>query len=228
MTSNQHRPRMKVIGIEHRQIGRPDGHGQVLDVGDRRVGELQRQGRFCRRSSWSPPGSPGPPSSRRSPPPRVASSGSFSTTSSQSGRRAAVPSGHWPQRPIVQQQEHKRQRDEHRLAEQPRGHAQEDQSSSGRCWAGSHSGDRPASVSRKKSVESTSLRSAIQATDSTCSGCTANSAATAALGQRRPVIRRSATNSSTASAACKQRVHRVMPAGAAGRRAGNRASARAT
>ena len=42
------------------------------------------------------------------------------------------------------------------------------------------------SVSRKKNVLSTSLRSATQATDSTCSGWSANSAATKALGQNAP------------------------------------------
>ena len=55
----------------------------------------------------------------------------------------------------------------------------------------------------KNSPLKTSLRSATQATDSTLRGCTANTAATQALGQSAPVIRRSASNRSTAAAACK-------------------------
>jgi hypothetical protein len=43
-------------------------------------------------------------------------------------------------------------------------------------------------VSRKKNVLNTSFRSATQATDSTCSGWSANSAATIPLRHRAPVI----------------------------------------
>ena len=56
----------------------------------------------------------------------------------------------------------------------------------------------------QKSVLRTSLRSAIHATDSTCSGCRANSAATHALRHRRPVI-------AVEDPEEQQRVHRVQP-----------------
>ena len=52
-------------------------------------------------------------------------------------------------------------------------------------------------VSRKKNVLSTSLRSAIHATDSTWSGCTANSAATNALRQIDAVRRRKSRKSNS-------------------------------
>ena len=52
-----------------------------------------------------------------------------------------------------------------------------------------------ASVRRKKKVLRTSFRSEIQATDSTWSGCTANSAATTRLGHSAAVQRRSRANS---------------------------------
>ena len=57
-------------------------------------------------------------------------------------------------------------------------------------------------MSMKNSVLKTSLRSEIQATDSTCKGCKPNSAATKALCQKAPVIRRSATKSRTVLVAC--------------------------
>ena len=65
----------------------------------------------------------------------------------------------------------------------------------------------------QKSALSTSLRSEIHATDSTCSGCSANSAATNALRHRAPVFARS-----TRTAAARRRVQRagstsVRPAG---------------
>ena len=53
----------------------------------------------------------------------------------------------------------------------------------------------------KKTPDSTSLREAAQATDSTCNGCSAKSAATQALSQRAPVRRSSARNSSTEASA---------------------------
>ena len=52
-------------------------------------------------------------------------------------------------------------------------------------------------------MESTSFRSATQATDSTWVGWTAKSAATSALRQVAPVIRRKTRNTSTAFAACR-------------------------
>src|SRR5690242_1466130 len=54
----------------------------------------------------------------------------------------------------------------------------------------------------QKSVLSVSLRSVIQATDSTCNGCHANAAAEKKLGQRCFVITSSAAKSSAALAAC--------------------------
>ena len=58
----------------------------------------------------------------------------------------------------------------------------------------------------KNSVLRTSLRSETQATDSTCKGCSPKSAATKALRQRAPVIRRSAMKSRTVLAACSTRL----------------------
>ena len=55
----------------------------------------------------------------------------------------------------------------------------------------------------KNSPLKTSLRSATQATDSTRRGWMAKTAATHALGQSAPVIRRSTRNRRTAAAACK-------------------------
>ena len=52
-------------------------------------------------------------------------------------------------------------------------------------------------------MERTSLRSATQATDSTCVGCTAKSAATTALRPGAPVMRESTRNRSAAFAACR-------------------------
>ncbi len=46
-------------------------------------------------------------------------------------------------------------------------------------------------VSSQKNALNTSLRSEIQATDSTWTGCQANSAATKALGHKAPVMKRS-------------------------------------
>ena len=60
----------------------------------------------------------------------------------------------------------------------------------------------------KKNALSTSLRSATQATDSTCSGCQANRAATRALRQGAPVIWFSARNSRSVVAMCKPRLVR--------------------
>ena len=54
-----------------------------------------------------------------------------------------------------------------------------------------------------KSVERTSFRSAIHATDSTCAGWMAKSAATKALGQTAAVIRRSAAKRKQALRAWK-------------------------
>src|SRR5437660_191671 len=51
-------------------------------------------------------------------------------------------------------------------------------------------------VSRKKNALNTSLRSETQATDSTCSGCSANRAATSALRHSAPVIRLRTRNNS--------------------------------
>src|SRR5579885_3495599 len=65
----------------------------------------------------------------------------------------------------------------------------------------------------KKTALSTSLRSAIHATDSTCSGCTANKAATNALRQNAPVICRSTRNRRIAATACKSTFVRWCPAG---------------
>src|SRR5438874_10350569 len=56
------------------------------------------------------------------------------------------------------------------------------------------------SVSIKKNVLSTSFLSAAQATDSTCSGWSANRPATKALRHSAPVSRRSRRNSNTAFA----------------------------
>ncbi len=55
-------------------------------------------------------------------------------------------------------------------------------------------------VSSQKQVLNTSLRSETQATDCTCSGCSANSAATSALRHADPVIRDKTPNSSNALA----------------------------
>ena len=55
----------------------------------------------------------------------------------------------------------------------------------------------------KNSPLNTSLRSATQATDSTLRGWIAKTAATQALGQSAPVIRRRARNRTIAAAACK-------------------------
>ncbi len=52
------------------------------------------------------------------------------------------------------------------------------------------------------------MRSAIQATDSTCTGCTAKSAATAAQRQNEPVSARSARKSSSVPVACSPRLTR--------------------
>src|SRR5512140_303940 len=57
-----------------------------------------------------------------------------------------------------------------------------------------------------KKVLRTSLRWEIQATDSTCCGCTANSAATKALGPTAPVIRDSAAKSASVEARWNRRL----------------------
>ncbi|MBK7047273.1 MAG: hypothetical protein IPH48_12365 [bacterium] len=58
------------------------------------------------------------------------------------------------------------------------------------------------SASRKKNPLSTSLRSATHATDSTCNGWIANSAATSAGRQTAPVNRRRSKYSSSVLATC--------------------------
>ena len=65
----------------------------------------------------------------------------------------------------------------------------------------------------KNSPLSMSRRSAIQATDSTCSGWMAKIAATQALGQRHAVMRSKTRNSSTEDAACSRTLVRWCPAG---------------
>ena len=65
----------------------------------------------------------------------------------------------------------------------------------------------------KKKALRTSFRSAIHATDSTCSGCSANKAATNALRQRAPVRRFSATNSRLALTLWSKRLVRWCPLG---------------
>ncbi|HAL91829.1 MAG TPA: hypothetical protein DCM68_02235 [Verrucomicrobia bacterium] len=65
----------------------------------------------------------------------------------------------------------------------------------------------------KKKPLSTSLRAAIHATASTRVGCHANSAATNALRQREPVIRKSTQNKRAAFAACSRTFIRWCPCG---------------
>ena len=57
-------------------------------------------------------------------------------------------------------------------------------------------------VAHQKTVLRTSLRSAIQATDSTWAGCTANNAATHALRQTAPVMSSNNPNNSNVASAC--------------------------
>jgi hypothetical protein len=57
------------------------------------------------------------------------------------------------------------------------------------------------SDSKPKNVDSVSLRSAAHATDSTCNGCSAKSAATSALDQRACVVRNSNQKTSNVFAA---------------------------
>ena len=57
-------------------------------------------------------------------------------------------------------------------------------------------------MSMKKTPLKTSLRSVIQATDSARSGWIANTAATKAAGQSRPVICQNTSNNKTAATAC--------------------------
>ena len=66
-------------------------------------------------------------------------------------------------------------------------------------------------VSIRKNVLSTSFRSETQATDSTCSGCSANRAATRALRHRAPVIRKSIRSRTTALPACSSTLVRWCP-----------------
>src|SRR5580658_7035759 len=61
-------------------------------------------------------------------------------------------------------------------------------------------------VKNQNSVLKTSLRSATHATDSTCNGCKAKSAATAALRQTAPVMRLNRLKSRTVLAACSSRL----------------------
>ena len=63
----------------------------------------------------------------------------------------------------------------------------------------------------KNNPLNTSLRSDTHATDSTCKGWMANSAATKAPGQNVPVSRRNKRNSSTAFAACRITLVRCGP-----------------
>ncbi len=70
-----------------------------------------------------------------------------------------------------------------------------------------------ATARRKKSVESRSFRSEIQATDSTCSGWTANRAATTQLRARAPVRRSRTTQSSTESTRCQKTLARCIHPG---------------
>ena len=56
----------------------------------------------------------------------------------------------------------------------------------------------------KKNALSTSLRSAIHATDSTCNGCTAKTADTKALRHNAPVMRSSATKRRTTARQCRR------------------------
>ena len=65
----------------------------------------------------------------------------------------------------------------------------------------------------KKNVLSTSLRSATQATDSTWRGWTANRAATKALRQTAPVMRRSRKKSRSVLARWNSRLVRWWPTG---------------
>ncbi len=67
--------------------------------------------------------------------------------------------------------------------------------------------------SSPKNVLKTSLRSAIHATDSTCMGCKANSAATNALRHVARVNRRSSRKSSTVLARWNNRFVKCGPAG---------------
>src|SRR5206468_2950224 len=68
-------------------------------------------------------------------------------------------------------------------------------------------------VNMKNKVLSTSLRSEIQATDSTCNGCRPNNAATSALRQVAPVIFLSSANSSEVLARCSARFTRCKASG---------------
>ena len=81
-------------------------------------------------------------------------------------------------------------------------------------------------VSMKKNVLSTSFRSETQATDSTCNGMQAKSAATKALRQNAPVRRLSSPNSNAVDDV-KQQTGYVVAAGPA-RKAGSPACATAT
>jgi hypothetical protein len=66
----------------------------------------------------------------------------------------------------------------------------------------------PHRLRKKNSPLSRSFRSATQATDSTCSGCTPNSAAAKPLRHTEPVIRESTKNSSTVLRRWKKRLTR--------------------
>src|SRR5215831_951807 len=68
-------------------------------------------------------------------------------------------------------------------------------------------------VNNQKSVLNTSLRSATQATDSTCRGCNANNPATKALGHVCRVARRNVRKSSTLFAACSSTFVKWKPVG---------------
>ena len=66
-------------------------------------------------------------------------------------------------------------------------------------------------ASSKKNALNTSLRSDTQATDSARNGCNANIAATKALHQNAPVIRRKAKKSMIAAAACNRTLVKWCP-----------------
>ena len=106
-------------------------------------------------------------------------------------------------RPVIQQQQDKWQRHQHRLAHQSQGEKEQGQPVDSvrvrvrrtRWTSTSHltldtvfarSGRKKSAPSRPKQVLNTSLRSATHATDSTCTGCSPNNAATSTLRQIAP------------------------------------------
>ena len=135
-----------------------------------------------------------------------ASSGTFSTDAGAAGlslphRCRRQPSGRPATRRSGQtssSSSDERQRHDHRLRHQRQRDRQRPRSQIARAVRPLDvARRRPTSSASERSVLSTSLRSAIHATDSTCSGCTANIAATNALGPCSRVIRRNIANSSS-------------------------------